>query len=128
LGSIIVFLLSLRYGVGGWTLPDKLALLIAAVGVGISLFAHEPTIALLGVVLADLAGAALTVKKTFLAPESETTITWFFIGTASLLGALAVGKMQFNLLLYPVYLAVANNAVLAAKYLGQALRKQSPAR
>jgi len=122
LGSIIVFLLSLRYGVGGWSALDKAGLAIATIGVIISLLAHDATIALAGVVLADVAGVALTVQKTFRSPHSETSITWFFLGTSALFGALAVGKMQFNLLLYPVYLALANYGVLVSKYAGITLR------
>lgn len=127
LGSIVVFLLSLKYGVGGWTLLDKVALVVAAVGVTISLIAHSPIIALCGVVLADVSGVVLTIRKTFLDPYSETTITWFFIGTSALLGALSVGKMRFALLLYPAYLAVANYGVLVAKYAGIVFRKRSAA-
>ena len=123
LGSIIVFLLALKYGVGGWTRLDKVALAIAATGLGISFIARSPTIALSGVVLADMSGLALTVRKTFQDPSSETTITWFFIGTSALLGTLSVGKLQFNLLLYPVYLMLGNYLVLVAKYSGLAFRK-----
>lgn len=125
LGSIIVFLLSLRYGVGGWSLLDKAGLAIATIGVVISLLARDATIALGGVVLADVAGVVLTVQKTFRNPRSETSITWFFLGTSALFGALAVGKIQFNLLLYPVYLAVANYGVLASKYAGITLHATS---
>lgn len=127
LGSTLVFLLSLKYGVGGWTRLDKAALVIAAVGVIISIADHRPAVALAGVVLADLAGVVLTIKKTFAAPESETAITWFFVGTASLLGALSVGKIQPDLLIYPVYLTVANYSVLIAKYAGIAFQKRTSA-
>jgi hypothetical protein len=120
LGSILVFLLSLRYGVGGWTWLDQIALVIAAIGVVTSLVAHNPTFALCGVVVADLSGTVLTVRKTFLAPSTETTITWFMVGTAALLGVFSVGKWQMDLLIYPVYLMLANYSVLAAKYLGLA--------
>ncbi|HVS58750.1 MAG TPA: hypothetical protein VHD60_03355 [Candidatus Saccharimonadales bacterium] len=127
LGSIIVFLLSLKYGVGGWTWLDRIALIIAAAGVVISLVAHSPTLALCGVVLADISGVVLTIRKTFLDPGSETTITWFFVGTSALLGALSVGKVQFDLLLYPVYLTIGNYGVLTAKYLGLALGRRTAA-
>lgn len=123
LGSIIVFLLSLKYGVGGWTRLDKAGLIIAAGGVIISLLAHDAAIALWGVVLADVSGVVLTIQKTFLDPSSETGITWFFLGSSALLGALAVGRWQFTLLLYPAYLAVANYGVLIAKYSGLTLRR-----
>ncbi len=117
-GSLMVFSLSLKYGVGGWTRLDKLALVIATAGIIFSFLAHAPIIALLGVVLADLSGAVLTVRKTFLAPETETTITWLFVGTASLFGVLSVGKLDYGLLIYPLYLALANYSVVVAQQFG----------
>ncbi len=124
LGSVLVFLLSLKYGVGGWTRLDKIALIIAAGGVVTSFMVKQPIPALVGIVLADMSGVVLTVRKTFLDPKSETTITWFFIGTASLLGALSVGRMSLVLLIYPVYLTVANYSVLIAQGLGYVFHRQ----
>jgi hypothetical protein len=120
LGNILVFGLSFRYGHGGWTVLGKVALAIALAGVLVSLHFHQPVIALAGVILADFSGGALTIIKTFKAPETETTITWLLIGTASLLGALSVGKLDFSLLLYPLYLAAANYAIVVAQMLGRA--------
>lgn len=111
LGSVITFSLSLKFGVGGWTLLDRVALTIAAVGVVISLIAHEPVIALLGVILADVSGTILTIRKTFLAPNTETTISWLLVGTGALSGVLAVGKLDWALILYPAYLMVANYCI-----------------
>ena len=55
LGSMTVLALSLRYGVGGTERRDILALIIAVVGLIISLTVHEPIIAIIGVIVADLA-------------------------------------------------------------------------
>lgn len=127
LGSLLVFLLSLKFGTGGWARLDRLALVIALIGVGLSFVIKQPVLALLGVVLADLSGAVLTVLKTFRHPESETAITWFFVGTASLLGVFSVGKLNLGLLIYPAYLTLANYGVLAAQGLGYTMRRKSKA-
>jgi hypothetical protein len=119
LASLIVFVLSVRYGVGGWTFLDRVALAIAAVGVLTALLVREPVIALLGDILADISGTALTVYKTFRAPDTETTISWLITGTAALTGVLAVGSFNVALLLYPVYLMAANYAVPVAQYAGR---------
>jgi hypothetical protein len=124
LGNLLVFGLSFRFGHGGWTRLDKVALAIALAGVLVSLHYHQPVIALTGVILADFSGAVLTIVKTFKAPETETTITWLLVGTASLLGALSVGKLDWSLLLYPLYLALANYAVIAAQVLGRTSRHE----
>ena len=123
-GNLIVYGLSLKYGVGGWTKLDKLALVIAAIGVAASYLFRQPLIALLGVVVADFSGTALTIRKTYLSPESETTITWFTFGLAGIFTALAVGHLWLNLLLYPLYLIVTSYGLLIAKYASLAIRRR----
>jgi hypothetical protein len=118
-GCILAFLLSLRYGVGGWTLLDKVALGIAASGVVISLAAHAPIVALGGVILADTSGSFLTIRKTFLMPESETTISWLLVSLGALCSLLLVGTLNVRLLLYPAYLFVANASIVLAQRLGR---------
>lgn len=119
LGSIITFTLSLKFGVGGWTLLDRLALVIAGIGVAISVIAHEPVVALLGVILADVSGTVLTIRKTFLAPDTETTISWLLVGTEALTGVLAVGKLDWALILYPAYLVLANYCIPVTQVIGR---------
>ena len=119
LGSMIVLGLSLRFGVGGWTLLDRIALMIASLGVVAAVFVHQPVVAILGVILADISGTVLTVLKTFHAPDSETTISWLLTGTGAVTGILAVGKFDIALLLYPTYLMLANYAVPVTQVLSR---------
>lgn len=115
LGSIATFGLSLWYGVGGFTKLDRLALAIAAIGVLVAVIAHAPLVALSGVILADVSGTLLTVRKAYQQPETETTISWLLVGTAALFGMLAVGRLQADLLLFPAYLLLANYSVPLAQ-------------
>lgn len=129
LGSMIVLGLSLRFGVGGWTVLDRAALAIALVGVIVAVFVHQPVVAILGVILADISGTVLTIRKTFLAPASETTISWLLSGTSAVTGILSVGKFDIALLLYPTYLMLANYAVPATQVIGRAYwrtKKRTP--
>lgn len=120
LGSLIVLILSIKYGVGGWSKLDRYALAIAAGGVGVAVLAHEPIIALLGNIAADISGTVLTVHKTFRAPDTETTISWALTGTSALAGVLSVGSLKFSLILYPAYLALANYAIPVTQVIGRA--------
>jgi len=106
IGNLVVYLLSLKYGVGGWKLQDKWALAVAGIGLIMSFVLHSPLLALSGVILADIAGFALTIYKAYRLPSSETVITWLFLGLSSGLAAAAVGHWYFQLLLYPVYLSM----------------------
>ncbi len=116
-GNIAVLLLSLKYGIGGWRKLDVLALCIATTGVVIAVTVGSPLIALLGSILADFSGTSLTLYKTYLQPTTETSITWFFLGTSSLFAALAVGKWDVSLLLYPLYLSAVTYGVLVMQWL-----------
>lgn len=118
-GSLLVLGLSIPYGVGGWKRLDRAALAVAAVGVGVSLVARQPIVAISGVILADVSGAALTVRKVFLQPDSETTISWLLIGAGSLCGVLSVQRLDAGLLLYPVYLFIINWSVPLAQAVGR---------
>ena len=110
-GSLIVFGLSIKFGIGGWTKLDRAALIVAGIGVVIAVVVHAPVIALLGNILADISGTLLTVYKTFRVPDTETTISWLLTGTSALMGVLSVGSFNLALLLYPAYLVAANYAI-----------------
>jgi hypothetical protein len=112
-----IFLLALRRGVGGVS-PLELALLgIAALGVVGWQIAGDPTVATCSVVAADLIAVALMLPKTFRNPRSETLET-YVIGVVSTLFALAaVGSGDASLLIYPLYLLVADGAVAGLIFL-----------
>lgn len=126
LGCLLAFLLSICYGVGGWTFLDKIGLAIAVLGVAISLVSREPVIAILGVLLADFSGTVLTIRKTLADPNSETTISWLLIGAGSCCSVLLVRSLSVGLLLYPCYLMVANLAIPCAQVIGR--RRQDAVR
>ena len=123
LGNLIVYGLSLFYGVGGWSKLEIGSLIIALLGLIISIVANAPLIAIFGVIVADMAGVIPTAIKVYKAPESETTITWIALGISPLFAALSVGKFSPSLLLYPVYLAVIDFGIVGTQMLGKSRSK-----
>jgi hypothetical protein len=106
-----ILLLALRRGVGGVSLLELALLGIAALGVVGWKVAGDPTVATCSVVAADLIAVALMLPKTFRDPRSETLET-YAIGVVSTLFALAaVGSGDASLLIYPLYVLVADAAV-----------------
>lgn len=118
LGVTIIFLFSIKYGVGGLTKRDLVALLVAAVGLVLWYFTKEAAIALYIVIVVDGAGAILTVIKAYEDPESETMSTWLLAGISGFFAMAAVGAWDIVLLSYPFYIFVINIAVIAAMILG----------
>ena len=124
IGNLVVYGLSLRHGYGGWKRADKIALVVATLGVIIAWATHDAMAALWGVIIADFAGAVLTIQKAYKIPKSETTITWLLAGLAAVLTALSVGRFSFDLLIYPIYLASICFAIPIAQVLGRAAKTE----
>jgi hypothetical protein len=107
----VIFVLSIRRGVGGLTARELVMIAIAGAGVAGWLIADEPVLATVCVVVADLIGAAMMVPKTYRDPGSETLVTFALASVSGALAAGAVGAFDASLLLYPVYYCLANGAL-----------------
>ncbi len=116
---LIVFLLSIKYGVGGLTKRDLRALVASGIGLVIWYFTNEALWALLVTVAIDGIGTYLTVLKAYKEPETETLSTFAISGTSGVFGALSVGSFNPILLIYPLYIIVANYTIGGAILLGK---------
>ena len=119
IGFTAVFLASIRRGVGGTSRWDVGALALATIGVVLSVLADEPMIALVAVIVAELAAVALTAHKALRQPHTETLATWMIDCVAGVLAIVAVSEVHVDQLLYPVHHALANAAVVLAIALGR---------
>ena len=125
IGVIIVFLLSLKVGIGGFTKRDILTLIAAAAILVIWHFTNDPVLATYLTILIDGLGGLLTVLKSYEDPDSETAITWALSGTAGLCALVSVGSLNPELAAYPIYVCAINFAVVAAIMLGKKKRSAS---
>jgi len=119
LAVLIISLLSIKYGVGGFTKRDIRALIAAGVGLVVWYLTKEAAWALLTVIVIDCIGSLLTVMKAYEDPASETLSTWAISGTSGIFGVLAVGAFSPILLVYPLYIVFANYAIVTAMLLGR---------
>lgn len=117
-GVIVIFFLSVLYGKGKLMKRDVAALIAAAFGLLIWYLTNEAAWALIITVIIDLIGGSLTVIKAYEDPESETMSTWLLSGIAGIFATVAVGSLNWILLLFPVYVIVINFAVVIAMKLG----------
>jgi hypothetical protein len=117
--TVLIFVLAIKYGVGGFTRRDIIALIAAAMGLILWYFTKQPLAALIITVIIDSIGAILTVIKSYHDPESETLISWVLVATAGILATFAVGKIDGSLLLYPLYIFAANAATAVAILIGR---------
>lgn len=119
LGVLVIFSLSLRYGVGG--LSRFTATLLAGVFIALLVWysTKSATLAILILIAVEASGVVLTAAKTYRAPESEALSLWIFVGIAGLLGIPAVGLHASPILFaYPCSLVVMSLSVIGASVLG----------
>ncbi len=122
-GTIIVFCLSIRSGSGGFlSRNDYYILFAAAIGLVLWYFTENAAYALAITISISLLGGLATAIKAFYHPESETLSTWVVSFIASACAMISVGKMDFVLLAYPVYLFTLYLIFIVAIVLGRARR------
>lgn len=106
-----IFFLSIRRGEGGLDPLDRLMLAIAALGVAGWFVFTDPTLATLAVILADVMGTIMMLPKAWRDPSSETISTFVLSSVVGLCALVAVGSLEFSLVIYPLYYIVANAVV-----------------
>lgn len=119
---VIVFIFSIKYGVGGFRKIDILSLIGAGISLLLWYLTNEPAVALFLIILIDIIGSNLTILKVWKNPETENWVGWAMCGVGGLFGILSVGSFNLILLAYPVYICLANS-VIAIIVL---IRKNSP--
>ncbi len=103
-GSFVIFLMSLRYGVGGWdSRLDQYCLVGALSGVAALFIFSSPLIALSISMLTDIFAAVPTVHKSIIDPESEDLTAWGMALFASVVNLLAIDDWSIAISGYPIY-------------------------
>ncbi len=115
-GILIVALLSIKYGEGGFNTFDISCFLVAMLSLGLWYIFQAPIIALILNLIMDFVGLLPTLKKSYLDPSGESPLSWLltFIGNALNFGA--VNNFTFGVLIYPIYMSVTSGMVTALLY------------
>jgi len=98
----VVFLVSLRNGVGGRSGTDIACLTISLTGVALWALLKSPLYSILANIIANAAALWPSYQKAKKDPESETRISWLVETISLALAAISVGKLDWQLLLLPV--------------------------
>lgn len=109
--SVVIAILSLKYGFGSFHKRDSVSIAIALAGFALWIVTDRPLIAILSVVVIDFAGFWLTLTKTWHAPHSETLISWQLSLVAAVLSVFTLSTWTFTLVVYPLY-AIVGTAML----------------
>jgi hypothetical protein len=111
-GSTIIFLLSLKFGMGGWAKTDILCLVVSLLGIVIWKATANPMYGLMASIGADLAGQVPMLIKTYRFPETEVW-TFYSLGVvAGLLNLAAVQHWNIQEIIYPLYIVLIDGATV----------------
>lgn len=113
----IVFILSFKYGVGGASKIDLICLGLAIILLIYWVTLQETYISTVLAVIIDGIGAIPTIIKTYKKPETESYPQWTLAGIAGIFTMLAVPRIDWILLIYPLYVVLMNATIVGIKYL-----------
>jgi hypothetical protein len=104
--TFIVFLVSLLRGVGGLAKLDIFVLTAAAIGLFLWWLLDSPLASIIINVFISAFAMLPTFTKAYHRPKSETKITWLIGAISTALAAISVGKLDFALLVIPLYATI----------------------
>ena len=111
IGPVIIFILALKFGVGGKSKFDLISLAVALIAFVLLFIVEGVLIGLLLALIVDGIGAMLTIRKLLIDPSSESK--WFW-GIGALSGVLAIVSLDnYNVetLLFPAYVVILSSFI-----------------
>ncbi len=112
IGPLVIAVIALKRGEGGWTRFDQMCLFGAAIGLFLWWIFNSALLALLSNLFVDFMGALPTVRKTYRDPLGENTWAWILFFTANTLNLFALNTLNFAIVIYPLYLFVISAVIL----------------
>lgn len=112
IGSLLVFLISLKRGVGGWEPLDLVCLTGALFGALLWWIFNSPITALIMNLAMDFLGLIPTLKKSWIKPKEESFSSWGLSTLAGVINLFAVSDWEsFSTIALPVYALAAVGSV-----------------
>ena len=106
--SLVVFILSFRYGTKNITFFDKLCLIGALISIGIWIFTENATISIILVSIIDFIGFLPTYRKVYQEPYSETLFLYILSGLSNFFSLLSITVYSIESSLYVGSLVITN--------------------
>lgn len=106
--SVIVFLLSFKYGTKNITVFDKICLFGALLAIAIWMFADNVTLSIILISIIDLVAFLPTYRKGYEEPHSETIFLYMCSALSNLFSLLSITRYSIESSLYVSSLIVTN--------------------
>lgn len=108
LQSILIFILSIKHGMGGWAKTDIICLIVALIGIILWKVTQNPVVALYFAIGADFTGMVPALIKTYRFPHTEVWTFYLLDVFAAIFSLMAVRNWTVQEYAYPVYIGLIN--------------------
>lgn len=112
LQASLIFILSIKRGMGGWSKTDLLCLSVAIIGIYLWQTTQNPVIALYAAILSDFIGMIPALIKTFKFPETEISSYFLLDVIAGTLTLMALQTWSLTNYAYPLYIVAINTVMV----------------
>lgn len=112
LQAIFIFILSLKYGMGGYSLTDGICLVVAIIGILFWQITQNPAMGLYFAILADFTGMVPSLIKTYKMPHTEIYMFFLLDVFAGFFSLLAVKQWTASEVSFPLYIMLINLAMV----------------
>ena len=104
--AVIIFSLTLKYGVGGFSKINVISLLLAICIMIVWIITKSAAIAIICTISVNTIGKFLVALKVNKLPNTEYLPTWIYSVAASILAAISVGELNWILIITPLHNAI----------------------
>ena len=116
LGPLVIAILAIKYGEGGWTKLDRFCIFGSAISLALWGISGSPIVGLLSSVTVDIIAAIPTIVKSYKRPDGEDKLAWTMTFVANFLNLFAIDRWVFAVLLYPIYSSIVDGTITALLY------------
>ena len=110
--GLLIFCLSIKYGMGGFSNFDILCLVFALLGVVLWIDTKNALIALYMGNFVGLMGYLPTIKKAYFLPGTENTLSWLMTAGAGTLNLFALTTLRPNIAILPIRSVITQGLVV----------------
>ncbi|HMS24159.1 MAG TPA: hypothetical protein PKB15_00475 [Acidimicrobiia bacterium] len=117
--TTVVFVLSITRGVGGRSGFDVIVLIAAVILFIVWALTRDTRITTIIAVTIDGVAALPTLVKAYKYPQTEVYLQWVLAACGGFFGMLALPRVNYILLIYPVYVITMNSSIAISKFFGE---------
>ncbi len=122
IGCVVLFILSLKYGIGGVSKLDLAVLVFAVITIIIWRTTNNPTLALYMALLSDIIGMSPTLFKSYRQPFTEDPKFYITGATAGFFNLLALQSYDVKDLVFPAYIFLINLLIVVIILMNRKLK------